>query len=175
MRKAQRRSKPSRTRGGAMADNSKIEWTPRSNPITGRPGPAPKPPRDGDRRQARQRVNVEVRTGRRPHPNSIPCVDCGHVWKKGERRHEYDHFAGYSPEHHYSVESVCTTCHARRDSARKKCSYCKRGHAFTHDNTYVKPNGCRLCRECIREKDRTRRNAEWWRAYRLKRKGQRNG
>ena len=39
------------------------------NKITGRPGPAPKPPRDGDRKQARQRVNVEVRTGRRPRPD----------------------------------------------------------------------------------------------------------
>lgn len=60
-----------------------------NNPITGRPGPAPKPPRDGDRRQARQRINVEVRHGWRPHPNTIPCTDCAHVWSDGERRHEY--------------------------------------------------------------------------------------
>lgn len=84
------------------------------NPITGRPGPAPAPPRDGDKKQARQRINVEVRTGRRPHPNSLPCADCGHAWSEGERRHEYDHHLGYAAEHHHSVESVCTTCHARR-------------------------------------------------------------
>ena len=88
------------------------------NRITGRPGPAPKPPRDGDREQARQRVNVEVRTGRRPHPNTLTCVDCAHAWKPGERRHEYDHHRGYAAEHHHDVVPVCTTCHARRARER---------------------------------------------------------
>jgi hypothetical protein len=88
------------------------------NPITGRPGPAPKPPRAGDKLQARQRVNVEVRTGHRPHPNTLPCADCGHTWAPGERRHEYDHNLGYAPEHHYDVQSVCTICHRRRCDER---------------------------------------------------------
>ena len=88
------------------------------NPATGRPGPAPNPPRSGDRKQARQRINVEVRTGRRPHPNTIPCADCGHVHWPGERRHEYDHHRGYAARHHYDVQAVCTTCHARRARAR---------------------------------------------------------
>jgi hypothetical protein len=88
------------------------------NPTTGRPGPAPKPPRDGDKEQARQRVNVEVRTGRRPHPNALPCTDCGHVWSTGERRHEYDHHHGYAAAHHYDVESVCTVCHRARCDVR---------------------------------------------------------
>lgn len=79
-----------------MAENSKIEWTyPRINPETGRPGPKPQRPRTGDKIQARQRINVEVRTGRRPHPNTLPCADCGHIWEEGERRHEYDHHLGY--------------------------------------------------------------------------------
>ena len=25
----------------------------------------------------------------RPHPNTTPCVDCGHVWFAGERQHLY--------------------------------------------------------------------------------------
>lgn len=81
-------------------------------------GPLPMPPRDGDSTQARQRINVEVRTGRRPHPNSLPCVDCGHSWKEGERRHEYDHYLGYASHNHYSVEPVCTTCHHAREENR---------------------------------------------------------
>lgn len=86
---------------------------------TGKPmGPPPNAPRDGDRRQARQRVNVEVRTGRRPHPNALPCTDCGHVWVPGERRHEYDHHLGYDGVHHLDVEPVCTTCHHERERSR---------------------------------------------------------
>jgi hypothetical protein len=77
-------------------------------------GPPAKEPRDGDKKQARRRINVLVRTDRLPHPNSVPCVDCGHVWKKGQRRHEYDHVKGYGKESHYKVEVVCTTCHGKR-------------------------------------------------------------
>lgn len=90
------------------------------NPLTGRPGPAAKPPRDGDKAQARQRINVEVRTGRRPHPNMLPCKDCQHVHAPGERRHEYDHHLGYAAEHHHDVESVCTICHRARCRERRE-------------------------------------------------------
>lgn len=96
-------------------ERKRSTYTPRPRK---RYGPLPKPARDGDRKQARQRINVEVRTGRRPRPNTLPCVDCGHVWAEGERRHEYDHHLGYAPEHHLTVEPVCTTCHARRARER---------------------------------------------------------
>lgn len=138
------------------------------NPETGRSGPAPKAPRAGDKVQARQRVNVEVRTGRRPHPNTLPCADCGHIWKPGERRHEYDHHKGYAAEHHLDVEPVCTKCHARRDQGR--ATHCLRGHEFTAENTIIKTNGTRACRECRRAHDRGRRDAAYWRDYRAKRR-----
>jgi hypothetical protein len=130
------------------------------NPQTGRPGPAPKPARDGDREQARQRVNVEVRTGRRPHPNTLPCADCQHEWKPGERRHEYDHFLGYDAVHHGDVQPVCTRCHSKRSFARgevtpddlrvggtaraaKRKTHCLEGHPMSrsHDGEW-------RCREC---------------------------
>lgn len=139
------------------------------NPITGRPGPAPKAPRSGDRKQARQRINVEVRSGRRPHPNTLACVDCGHLGS--DRRHEYDHHKGYDAEHHLDVVPVCTTCHAVRDSARKRQTHCVHGHEFTEANTIRAKNGTRHCRECRRAHDRNRgRDAAWWRAYRAKRR-----
>ena len=146
------------------------------NPLTGRPGPAPSQPRDGDKKQARQRINVEVREGRRPHPNAMPCHDCGHVWSDGERRHEYDHFLGYAAEHHYDVQAVCTKCHAARDNAKAQQTHCSHGHEFTPENTIIKSNGMRQCRECRRAFDRNRgRGAEYWRQYRAAKKEAENG
>jgi hypothetical protein len=142
------------------------------NQTTGRPGPAPNPPRDGDKRQARQRINVEVRTGKRPHPNTLPCTDCGHVWSEGERRHEYDHHLGYAAEHHYDVQPVCTTCHAARDNHR---THCVHGHEYTPENTITDRNGRRDCRTCRRGRDRGRRDAAFWRDYRAKRKAAAGG
>lgn len=89
-------------------------------------GPVPLPARDGDKRQARKRVNVLVRTGRLPRPNDLPCVDCGHVWAPGERRHEYDHYLGYAAEHHLSVQAVCSACHHRRAEVRGETSKVRR-------------------------------------------------
>ena len=138
-----------------------------NNPITGRPGPAPKPPRDGDRKQARQRINVEVRTGHRPHPNTLPCVDCGHVWTPGKRHHEYDHYLGYTADHHLDVMPRCTKCHAKREG-KAIATACIHGHVFTPENTGFKANGTRFCKECRRIFDRTKRgrDAAFWRKYR---------
>jgi hypothetical protein len=167
-----------------MTENSKIEWcdhtsstAARINPETGRPGPAPKPSRDGDKMQARQRINVEVRTGRRPHPNELSCVDCGHVHVLGERRHEYDHYLGYDAEHHLDVQSVCTRCHAKRDSARARKTHCIRGHRFDEQNTYLAANGTRHCKACMKLRERLRpaRGAEYWARVNAKRRGKKNG
>lgn len=138
----------------------------------GRFGPPPNPPRDGDKKQARQRINVEVREGRRPHPNTLPCADCGHVWAPGERRHEYDHHLGYAPEHHYDVEAVCTRCHSRRDNPEATKTSCKRGHGFTPENTYRKSDGTRMCRACARLHDQARppRGTAYWQRVNAKRR-----
>lgn len=91
----------------------------RVNPVTGRPGPSPAEARHGDVRQARARINKLVRTGRLPRPNDLPCADCRHVHSPSGRRHEYDHYLGYGPDHHLDVEAVCTSCHAAREKARR--------------------------------------------------------
>lgn len=31
-------------------------------------------------------------------------------------------------------------------------THCKHGHEFTPENTYIKPNGARACRACLRER-----------------------
>jgi hypothetical protein len=77
------------------------------------------PAREGDKRQARSRVNHHVDVGLLPDPNDVPCTDCGHVYVEGGRRHEYDHHLGYSAKHQLDVEAVCTSCHHGREANRR--------------------------------------------------------
>lgn len=152
-----------------MAEKTAISWT-RSTF-----GPPPSPPRDGDKVQARQRINVLVRTGRLAHPNTLACVDCGHIWKPGERRHEYDHYLGYAAEHHYDVQPVCTLCHSERDNAEANKTHCINGHEFTIENTKRNANGTRACIACRKKWNGNKhrgRDAAYWRAYRSKRRAE---
>lgn len=82
--------------------------------------------RDGDKRQARRRVNHLRAVGLLPDPNTLPCVDCGgindqHGFPARRRRHEYDHYLGYAAEHHEHVQAVCSSCHRKRTEMRSKC------------------------------------------------------
>lgn len=71
--------------------------------------------RDGDKIQARARINSDIEMGFRPNPNDLYCSLCGH--KGGDRRHEYHHILGYEKEHHYDVLPLCSKCHGKE---RKK-------------------------------------------------------
>lgn len=72
------------------------------------------PARNGDKKQARRRVNYFVEAGLIPSPNDLPCTDCGNIWSEGETRHEYDHYLGYDAENHERVQPVCSRCHGLR-------------------------------------------------------------
>lgn len=73
-------------------------------------GPPRLPISDGDKVRARQLVNMEVKRGRRPNPNSLFCALCGHLGD--DRRHEYHHHMGYAAEHVFDVIALCSLCHA---------------------------------------------------------------
>lgn len=88
----------------------KEQQKPKGSPI--------KPPRDGDKRQARRSVNREVAKGNLPHVSKVPCADCGHLGS--DRLHEYDHFRGYAGAYHLEVECVCISCHVKREKQRRK-------------------------------------------------------
>lgn len=96
-------------------DRAKARYRPATKPT--RFGPRRIPRRDGDRRQARSRINHDVRLGLRPNPNTLACVDCGHLDE--DRRHEYDHHLGYAAEHHGDVEAVCSLCHHIREEGHR--------------------------------------------------------
>lgn len=72
--------------------------------------------RDGDKTQARRRIDHLIQSGCIKSPNELACTDCGHFGNS--KRHEYDHHEGYAAEHHESVEAVCATCHHDREISR---------------------------------------------------------
>jgi hypothetical protein len=76
-----------------------------------------KPPRDGDKKQARNTVGSAVRCGKIPPAITLPCFDCGHIG--GDRKHEYDHYKGYAGTNHLDVQCVCVPCHAKREKQRQ--------------------------------------------------------
>lgn len=77
------------------------------------------PTRDGDKLQARRRINYLVEQGRIPHPDSLDCMDCADAIWVGSFRHEYDHARGYDGENQLYVEPVCSRCHRIREENRR--------------------------------------------------------
>jgi hypothetical protein len=82
-----------------------------------------KPSRDGDKNQARAKVNYAVTCNKLPHARNVPCFDCGHIGS--DRLHEYDHYKGYDAINHLEVECVCVPCHVKRGRDRINSSKCK--------------------------------------------------
>lgn len=161
-----------------MAERTGIAYVHHTMPTlypASRYGPPAGPARDGDKKQARARVNRMVQRGVFPHPNSLPCEECGHVWHEGEKRHEYDHHLGYDALHQLDVEVVCPTCNKLRAVARgeikieklkaaaairrdNRKTHCVRGHPMSYGN-----GGVWRCYECRRE---------WYRTYRIARRAE---
>jgi len=65
----------------------------------------------------------------RPHPNTVPCSDCGHVWFEGERRHDYVDAAGVVTIED-EADAVCRLCRIKRGRGRKPDE--EEGGYFTH-------------------------------------------
>lgn len=76
------------------------------------------PTRDGDKLQARRRVNYLVEQGFIPRPADLECVDCADMLLTPGGRHEYDHARGYVGDDQLYVEPVCQRCHRNREEAR---------------------------------------------------------
>jgi len=78
----------------------------------------PRTQRDPRREYARSLIGSRVTRGKMPHPNTLSCTDCGHIWQEGDHRHEYDHAHGYDGENASYVEAVYQSCHFARGVKR---------------------------------------------------------
>jgi hypothetical protein len=101
----------------------------------------------------RQRVNSAVKAGRLQRPDTLACVDCGHLGN--DRKHHYDHYLGYEIEHVFDVQAVCSKCHYKRSLERgevqlpKPSTHCAAGHKLERDK-----HGHGYCPECTRARKR---------------------
>lgn len=75
------------------------------------PGLRRAPEREGDKKQARDRIAYLVRIGRIPRARRQACAECG------TRAAEYHHRNGYGIGYHEDVIPLCKWCHAQADSA----------------------------------------------------------
>jgi len=49
----------------------------------------------------------------RPHPNTLKCADCGHIWFEGERRHQYVDAVGEVTVED-DADAICILCRQKR-------------------------------------------------------------
>jgi hypothetical protein len=57
----------------------------------------------------------------------------------------------------WHLEAVTRKINSERGGHRcRDATYCKHGHEFTPENTHIRPNGARVCRECYRKRNRER-------------------
>lgn len=75
------------------------------------------------------------------------CVMCGLVPAQ-VRHHKDGNPVNNAPD---NVVFLCRACHAKLHHIG---THCRRGHEWTPENTYVRPDGSRTCRVCRRLRDR---------------------
>lgn len=118
----------------------------------------------------------------RPSYSQVHTVmrrDCGKASERtcgcGSRADEWAYLGGdpdemtdqrglkYSTDQSLYV-AMCLSCHRRMDKGGDSC---KRGHAWTSENTGIKSNGRRFCRTCARAAKASwlERHRDEWRAY----------
>lgn len=72
-----------------------------------------------------------------------------------------------NPQH---LEAVTNQENTLRGLRGRMVTQCCRGHQYTPENTIIRKNGRRFCRECRKMHDRNRgRDAEYWRRYKQQR------
>ena|ERR1017187_3021915 len=82
----------------------------------------------------------------------IPCEHCG--GEEGRMEWATKHDRKMSRDRSAWLR-LCFGCHRKYDgspwSAR---THCKHGHLFDEENTRIRPDGGRVCRECVRSRSR---------------------
>ena len=79
------------------------------------------------------------------------CEKCGTVTAS---RYEWANISGEYRRESSDYMQLCPSCHRKMDLRKP---YCKHGHNFTEENTYIDTRGFRQCRTCMKEANRRHR------------------
>lgn len=64
------------------------------------------------------------------------------------KRFEWANLSGRYLRDRSDYIQLCPSCHRKMDLSKP---FCKHGHLYTPENTYLSPNGWRNCRVCLSE------------------------
>jgi len=77
--------------------------------------------------------------------NATKCEKCG---TKKALRYEWANISGLYRRAIDDYKQLCPSCHRKEDHG----NFCRKGHEFTPENTYIRKEGWRVCRKCNRER-----------------------
>lgn len=77
---------------------------------------------------------------------------CQKCWKSKVSRLEWANISGKYTRDIKDYLALCPPCHRRMDIG----NYCRKGHKYTEENTYIRKEGWRVCKICHKER---------WRRY----------
>ena len=107
-----------------------------------------------DRLVYAHRFSYEQYVGSIPNGLEIDHACCDPAWCKGG---VCPHRSCVNPTHLEAVTRRENIARGNHPTARaRRLNECYRGHPYNEKNTYVGPNGKRVCRVCARKRDRIR-------------------
>lgn len=74
------------------------------------------------------------------------------------KRYEWANVSGEYRRDKSDYIELCPSCHRIMDN--RKGHFCKHGHEFTDENTYIDPRGFRQCKKCRKDAVRRYKNAK---------------
>lgn len=81
------------------------------------------------------------------------CEKCN---TKNCSRYEWANISGEYKRDVSDYIQLCPSCHRKMDLKKE---YCKRGHLYNEENTYINTRGHRQCKQCMKEARRRYKNA----------------